>query len=52
MSAKLRLISTAPPKHRPWVSQNGNELAPIERTPKQAGEYEFDHRGRLVPVKL
>lgn len=39
-----------PPKsYKAWLKAKGVKPLRIERTPKRAGEYEFDHNGKLVP---
>lgn len=41
----------APKSYKAWLKAKGFKPLRIERTPKQAGEYEFDHNGRLVEVR-
>lgn len=41
--------SRQPKDYRAWLKAKGVKIHKIERTPKQAGEYEFDHNGKLVP---
>lgn len=61
MTARLAIVPPAielpakrirPPKdYRAWLKAKGFKPLRIERTPKKAGEFEFDHNGKLVPCK-
>lgn len=42
-------IEAEPKSYKTWLKAKDAKSFKIERTPKRAGEYEFDHNGRLVP---